>query len=67
MRFLMMGWGVESVTIMILVQLLHGLTFGAYHASAIAASTSGFRGAPRGAGRRFIPVCRSAPAVCSAP
>jgi PPP family 3-phenylpropionic acid transporter len=48
-RFLLMGWGVESVTIMILVQLLHGLTFGAYHASAIAAVNEWFPGQGPGA------------------
>ena len=36
-RFMMIGWGVESVELLTLAQLLHGLTFGAYHAAAIAA------------------------------
>lgn len=51
LRFLMMGWGVESVSIMILVQLLHGLTFGAYHASAIAAVNQWFPGKVQGRGQ----------------
>ena len=51
LRFLMMGWGVESVAIMILVQLLHGLTFGAYHASAIAAVNQWFPGKVQGRGQ----------------
>jgi PPP family 3-phenylpropionic acid transporter len=50
-RFLMMGWGVESATIMILTQLLHGLTFGAYHASAIAAVNQWFPGRAQGRGQ----------------
>ena len=50
-RFLLMGWGVESVTIMILVQLLHGLTFGAYHASAIAAVNEWFPGRAQSRGQ----------------
>lgn len=51
LRFLMMGWGVESVAVMILVQLLHGLTFGAYHASAIAAVNLWFPGRAQGRGQ----------------
>jgi PPP family 3-phenylpropionic acid transporter len=50
-RFLMMGWGVESAVIMILTQLLHGLTFGAYHASAIAAVNQWFPGKAQGRGQ----------------
>lgn len=50
-RFLMMGWGVESVAIMVLVQLLHGLTFGAYHASAIAAVNQWFPGRAQARGQ----------------
>jgi len=44
LRFLLMGWGVESLAVMVLVQLMHGLTFGAYHASAIAAVNEWFPG-----------------------
>ncbi|PKO89861.1 MAG: MFS transporter [Betaproteobacteria bacterium HGW-Betaproteobacteria-10] len=51
LRFLLMGWGVESVAIMVLVQLLHGLTFGAYHASAIAAVNEWFPGRAQGRGQ----------------
>ena len=51
LRFILMGWGVESVTIMVLVQLLHGLTFGAYHASAIAAVNAWFPGKAQARGQ----------------
>lgn len=51
LRFLLMGWGVESPAVMILVQLLHGLTFGAYHASAIAAVNLWFPGRAQGRGQ----------------
>jgi MFS transporter, PPP family, 3-phenylpropionic acid transporter len=37
LRFVAIGWGVESLALLALAQLLHGLTFGAYHAAAIAA------------------------------
>lgn len=43
-RFLLIGWGVESLLLIVIAQLLHGLTFGAYHASAIAAVNGWFPG-----------------------
>jgi PPP family 3-phenylpropionic acid transporter len=51
LRFLLIGWGVESAAVMILAQLLHGLTFGAYHASAIAAINLWFPGRAQGRGQ----------------
>lgn len=36
-RFMMIGWGVESLPMLVAAQLLHGATFGAYHAAAVAA------------------------------
>lgn len=50
-RFLLMGWAVESLATMIFVQSLHGLTFGAYHAAAIAAVNQYFPQALRGRGQ----------------
>jgi PPP family 3-phenylpropionic acid transporter len=50
-RFLLMGWAVASVGAMVFVQLLHGLTFGAYHASAIAAVSQWFPGKSQGRGQ----------------
>lgn len=37
LRFLMIGWGVEFLILMLLAQLLHGATFGAHHAVTVAA------------------------------
>ena len=51
LRFLLMGWGVESVALMVFVQLLHGLTFGAYHAASIAAVNLWFPGKAQGRGQ----------------
>jgi len=51
LRFLLMGWAVESAAAMIFVQLLHGLTFGAYHAAAIAAVNQWFPGKAQGRGQ----------------
>ncbi|MGL1832811.1 MFS transporter [Rhodocyclaceae bacterium SMB388] len=35
-RFLMIAWGVDELAVLLVAQLLHGATFGAYHAAAIA-------------------------------
>jgi len=50
-RFLLMGWGVESLLLMLFVQLLHGLTFGAYHAAAISAVNLWFAGPAQARGQ----------------
>ena len=44
-RFLMTGWGVDSAPVLFAAQLLHGLTFGAYHAAAVTAIHRWFQGA----------------------
>ncbi|WP_323004266.1 MFS transporter [Denitromonas sp.] len=44
LRFAMIGWGVESLTVLVLAQLLHGATFGANHAASIAAVNRWFPG-----------------------
>lgn len=44
-RFVTIGWGVASLALLALAQLLHALTFGAYHAAAIAAVHRLFTGA----------------------
>jgi MFS transporter, PPP family, 3-phenylpropionic acid transporter len=36
-RFLLIGWAVGSLPLMMLAQLMHGATFGAFHAAAVAA------------------------------
>jgi PPP family 3-phenylpropionic acid transporter len=51
LRFLMIGWGVESLTVIVLAQLLHGLTFGAYHAAAITAVNGWFPGRSQARGQ----------------
>lgn len=51
LRFAIMGWCVDSLTMMVLGQLLHGLTFGAFHASAIAAVGQLFPGRAQGRGQ----------------
>ncbi|MBI4740089.1 MAG: MFS transporter [Betaproteobacteria bacterium] len=44
LRFLMIGWGVGSLAVIVLAQLLHGMTFGAYHAASITAVNRWFPG-----------------------
>jgi PPP family 3-phenylpropionic acid transporter len=43
-RFLLIGWFVENVMLMVVAQLLHSISFGLYHASAIATVHRFFRG-----------------------
>ncbi|MBL8416512.1 MAG: MFS transporter [Propionivibrio sp.] len=50
-RFVMIGWGVEFPLVLALAQLLHGLTFGAFHAAAIAAINRWFPGRTRSRGQ----------------
>jgi len=43
-RFLAIGWGVESLALILAAQLLHAATFGAYHAASVAAVNRWFAG-----------------------
>lgn len=43
-RFLIVGWGVESMPLLLFAQVLHAFTFGTYHAAAIALIHQHFRG-----------------------
>ncbi len=44
LRFLLIGWGVEWLAVVLVAQLLHAATFGAYHAAAVAAVNRWFAG-----------------------
>ncbi len=44
LRFAMIGWGADSLAVLVGAQLLHGATFGAYHAAAIAVVNLWFPG-----------------------
>jgi PPP family 3-phenylpropionic acid transporter len=44
-RFLAIGWGVEWLAVLAAAQLLHAATFGAFHASSVAAAHRLFPGA----------------------
>ena len=36
-RFVLIGWGAESLAVLVVAQIGHGATFGAYHAAGVAA------------------------------
>jgi PPP family 3-phenylpropionic acid transporter len=44
-RFLAIGWGVDSAPLLFAAQLLHGLSFGAYHSAVVTAIHRWFQGA----------------------
>ncbi|GAB4125721.1 MAG: major facilitator superfamily domain-containing protein 6 [Sideroxydans sp.] len=44
LRFLLIGWCVDNLAIMLGVQMLHALTFGAFHVAAVALVHAFFRG-----------------------
>jgi PPP family 3-phenylpropionic acid transporter len=43
-RFVGIGWGVDSLAVLVIAQLLHGMTFGSFHAASIAAVHRMFEG-----------------------
>lgn len=43
-RFLLIAWGVHSLVLMLAAQLMHALTFGAYHAASVALMHQLFHG-----------------------
>jgi PPP family 3-phenylpropionic acid transporter len=44
MRFVMIGWGIEHVAVLMVAQVLHGATFGSYHIAALAIVHRWFEG-----------------------
>ncbi|WP_153112066.1 MFS transporter [Propionivibrio limicola] len=51
LRFVLIGYGVESLPVLVLAQLMHGLTFGSHHAASIAAVNTWFPGNTRSRGQ----------------
>lgn len=43
-RFLLIAWGVQSLTALLVAQLMHAITFGAYHSAGVALMHQIFRG-----------------------
>jgi len=50
-RFALIGWGVASAPLVVVAQLLHGATFGAHHAAAVAVTARWFAGARQARGQ----------------
>lgn len=50
-RFFMIGWGIDSLAVALAAQVLHGATFGAYHAAAVASINRWFPGRHRARGQ----------------
>lgn len=44
LRFLLIGWGVDTLPLLLFAQMLHAMTFGAFHASAVSLIHHFFRG-----------------------
>src|SRR5262249_59366408 len=53
-RFLAIGWGIDSLVVLALGQLLHAATFGAFHTSAVAAVHRLFPGALEARGQALF-------------
>lgn len=54
LRFLLIGWGVESLPLLLLAQVLHAATFGAFHAAAVALIHHFFRGRHQSKGQALF-------------
>lgn len=55
-RFVMIGWGVDSLAVLVATQLMHAVTFGAFHVAAITAINRWFpgRAGARGLDRKSV-------------
>jgi len=53
LRFGMIGWGVESMVVLLLAQTLHAASFGAYHAASVAVTHRFFSGRHQARGQAF--------------
>jgi MFS transporter, PPP family, 3-phenylpropionic acid transporter len=45
LRFLLIGWGVESLGVLIVAQVMHAASFGSFHAASLAVINEWFQGA----------------------
>lgn len=54
LRFLLIGWAVDWVVLILFAQMLHALTFGAYHASSLGLVHQFFQGRHQGRGQALF-------------
>jgi PPP family 3-phenylpropionic acid transporter len=53
-RFMLIGWGVDLLTLLIIAQMLHAATFGAYHAASMGLVHEFFRGRHQSRGQALF-------------
>jgi len=54
LRFLLIGWGVEFLVLLLIAQMLHAATFGAYHAASVGLVHEFFQGRHRSRGQAML-------------
>lgn len=54
LRFLLIGWTVDMVTLLLFAQMLHALTFGAYHAASVGLVHEFFQGRHQSRGQALF-------------
>ena len=54
LRFMLIGWGVDALPLLLLAQVLHAVTFGAFHAAAVALIHHFFRGRHQSKGQALF-------------
>jgi len=54
LRFLLIGWGVDSLWLLLIAQMLHAATFGAFHAAAVALIHHFFQGRHQSKGQALF-------------
>lgn len=54
LRFALIGWGVDTLALLLIAQVLHASTFGAFHASAVALIHHFFRGRHQSRGQALF-------------
>lgn len=54
LRFLLIGWGIDVLAFAVIGQVMHGLTFGAFHAASISAVNQWFPGPAQARGQALF-------------
>ncbi len=54
LRFVLIGWGVDSLSLLLLAQVLHAATFGAFHAAGVALVHQFFQGRHQSKGQALF-------------
>ena len=54
LRFMLIGWGVDSLLLLLIAQVLHAATFGAYHAASVGMVHEFFQGRHQSKGQALL-------------